>query len=121
MLGLGVLADYHPRLAVAPKPVRQLQDHLPDRLRVLLLVLGFSRLLWLRFFARQDMRTLFQGLAEAFTFFGGVPRELQPIARLGIFLGILSRQSPAFVAQRCGRALPEHQGITAICRTLGEF
>ena len=42
----------------------------------LVVVLGFSRLLWVRFFKRQDMRTLFQGLEEAFAFFGGVPREL---------------------------------------------
>jgi transposase len=42
----------------------------------LVVVLGFSRLLWLRFFKRQDMRTLFQGLEEAFAFFGGVPREV---------------------------------------------
>jgi transposase len=42
----------------------------------LVVVLGYSRLLWLRFFKRQDMRTLFQGLEEAFAFFGGVPREL---------------------------------------------
>ena len=39
-------------------------------------VLGYSRLLWLRFYERQDMRTLFRGLEEAFAFFGGVPREL---------------------------------------------
>lgn len=39
----------------------------------LLVVLGYSRLLWLRFFPRQDMRTLFSGLEEAFAFFGGVP------------------------------------------------
>jgi transposase len=42
----------------------------------LLVVLGYSRLLWLRFFPRQDMRTLFSGLEEAFAFFGGVPKEL---------------------------------------------
>jgi transposase len=42
----------------------------------LLLVLGYSRLLWLRFFAKQDMPTLFTGLEEAFSFFGGVPREI---------------------------------------------
>lgn len=41
----------------------------------LLVVLGYSRLLWLRFYPRQDMRTLFLGLEEAFGFFGGVPRE----------------------------------------------
>ena len=42
----------------------------------LLVVLGYSRLLWLRFFERQDMSTLFAGLEQAFDFFGGVPREI---------------------------------------------
>ena len=42
----------------------------------LVVVLGYSRLMWLRFYERQDMRTLFRGLEEAFAFFGGVPREL---------------------------------------------
>jgi transposase len=42
----------------------------------LLVVLGYSRLLWLRFYPRQDMRTLYSGLEEALTFFGGVPKEM---------------------------------------------
>lgn len=42
----------------------------------LLVVLGYSRLLWLRFYPRQTMETLFRGLEAAFSFFGGVPREL---------------------------------------------
>jgi transposase len=42
----------------------------------LLVVLGYSRLLWCRFYARQDMRTLIGGLEEAFDSFGGVPQEL---------------------------------------------
>lgn len=42
----------------------------------LLVVLSWSRDLWLRFYPRQDMRTLFSGLEEAFRFFGGVPHEL---------------------------------------------
>ena len=42
----------------------------------LLVVLGYSRLLWCRFFARQDMRTLIEGLEDAFRYFGGVPQEL---------------------------------------------
>ncbi len=42
----------------------------------LVVVLGYSRLLWLRFFKRQDMRSLFRGLEEAFHTFGGVPEEL---------------------------------------------
>jgi transposase len=42
----------------------------------LLVVLGFSRLLWVRFYPKQDMQTLISGLEEAFAFFGGVPREI---------------------------------------------
>lgn len=42
----------------------------------LLVVLGYSRLLWLRFFERQTMEVLFAGLEEAFGAFGGVPREI---------------------------------------------
>ena len=41
-----------------------------------LAVLGFSRVLWLQFFSRQTMQHVFEGLEEAFTFFGGVPHEL---------------------------------------------
>jgi len=42
----------------------------------LLVVLGYSRLLWCRFYARQDMVTLMDGLEDAFGYFGGVPHEL---------------------------------------------
>jgi transposase len=42
----------------------------------LLVVLGYSRLLWCRFYPRQDMATLIDGLEEAFVYFGGVPHEL---------------------------------------------
>lgn len=42
----------------------------------LLVVLGYSRLLWLRFYPRQTMQTLMGGVEEAFAYFGGVPREL---------------------------------------------
>ena len=41
-----------------------------------LVVLGFSRILWLQFFSRQTMQEVFEGLEGAFEFFGGVPREL---------------------------------------------
>jgi hypothetical protein len=39
-------------------------------------VLCYSWLLWVRFYPRHDMRTLFEGLETAFAFFGGVPREI---------------------------------------------
>jgi len=42
----------------------------------LLVVLGYSRLLWCRFYPRQDMRTLITGVEDAFSYFGGVPQEL---------------------------------------------
>jgi transposase len=42
----------------------------------LLVVLGYSRLLWMRFYPRQTMTTLIRGLESAFEFFGGVPQEL---------------------------------------------
>jgi len=42
----------------------------------LLVVLGYSRLLWLHFYLRQTMATVTAGLEAAFAFFGGVPREL---------------------------------------------
>jgi transposase len=42
----------------------------------LLVVLGYSRLMWVRFFARQTMAVVMDGLEQAFRFFGGVPREL---------------------------------------------
>lgn len=42
----------------------------------LVVVLGYSRFLWLRFFARQSMQVLFAGLESAFGVFGGVPQEL---------------------------------------------
>ena len=42
----------------------------------LLVVLGYSRLLWLRFYPRQTQAVVQDGLAAAFAYFGGVPREL---------------------------------------------
>ena len=42
----------------------------------LLVVLGYSRVLWCRFYPRQDMRTLIDGIEDAFRYFGGVPQEL---------------------------------------------
>lgn len=41
----------------------------------LMVVLGYSRLLWVQFYPRQTMLTLMRGLEEAFGYFGGVPAE----------------------------------------------
>jgi transposase len=42
----------------------------------LLIVLGHSRLLWVQFYPRQDLRALLHGLEQCFASWGGVPREL---------------------------------------------
>ena len=46
------------------------------RRHALLVVLGHSRLLWLRFYRHQTMEVLTEGLEHAFDRFGGVPAEL---------------------------------------------
>ena len=42
----------------------------------LLVVLGYSRVRWCRLYQRQDLRTLIDGLEDAFRSFGGVPQEV---------------------------------------------
>ena len=42
----------------------------------LLVVLGYSRLLWVHFYPRQTLATIITGLEAAFAYFGGVPHEL---------------------------------------------
>ena len=42
----------------------------------LVVVLGYSRLLWLKFYPRQTLATVIAGLEEAFGYLGGVPTEL---------------------------------------------
>ncbi len=46
------------------------------RRHALVMVLGYSRLLWLRFYPRQTMAVLMEALESAFEAFGGVPEEL---------------------------------------------
>lgn len=51
--------------------------HLPwGKRSALIVVLGYSRLLWVQFYTRQTMRTLMRGLESSFAYFGGVPSEL---------------------------------------------
>ncbi len=42
----------------------------------LVVVLGYSWMLWLQYYERQTMETVVRGLKGAFAFFGGVPAEL---------------------------------------------
>ena len=46
------------------------------RRHALMVVLGYSRRLWLRFYERQTMGVVIRGIEESFAFFGGVPAEL---------------------------------------------
>ena len=41
-----------------------------------MIVLGYSRLLWLRFYTHQTMQVVMHGLESAFSYFGGVPLEI---------------------------------------------
>ena len=41
-----------------------------------IVVLGYSRLMWLRYYERQTMPVVMRGLESAFRYFGGVPSEL---------------------------------------------
>ena len=42
----------------------------------LIVVLGYSRRMWLRFYERQTMPVVIRGLERWFAYFGGVPSEL---------------------------------------------
>ena len=42
----------------------------------LLVVLGYSRRMWLRFYRRQTLLVVMRGLEESFSYLGGVPAEL---------------------------------------------
>jgi len=83
----------------------------------LIVVLGFSRLLWFRFYERQDMRTLFAGLEEAFAFFGGVPRELLFDQMRAVVTRDLRLQSGQLVRNEEFLRFAAHWGFTArACR-----
>ena len=67
-------------------------------------------LLWCRFYPRQDMRTLVDGLEEAFRYFGGVPQEL------------LFDQMKAVITRDLrlrGRRARAQCGVSPLCASLG--
>jgi len=53
----------------------------------LMVVLGYSRLLWVRFYSRKTMRVVMAGLEEAFAYFGGVTHEVLFDQLRGVILG----------------------------------
>jgi transposase len=88
--GITPLRDFIRRLRPAPEPITRFEtepgqqaqvDFAPCRLPwgvryALVVVLGHSRVLWVQFYPRQDLRTVLHGLETCFTSWGGVPREL---------------------------------------------
>jgi len=46
------------------------------RRHALMVVLGYSRRMWLRFYERQTMMVVIRGIEESFPYLGGVPAEL---------------------------------------------
>jgi transposase len=83
----------------------------------LLVVLGYSRLLWCRFYARQDMRTLVSGLEEAFLAFGGVPQELLFDQMKTVITRDLRLEGGALVRNTEFLRFARHWGFTArACR-----
>ena len=95
--GISQLRDYvaQVRPRPAPEPVVRVETEPGHQAQVdfaefdfpwgkrhaLLLVLGYTRLLRLKFYPKQGMRTLFAGLGEAFASFGGVPRGHRTVDR----------------------------------------
>lgn len=90
--GITQLRDYVARVRPRPEPEPVVRFETPPghqaqvdfadfrfpwgKRHALLVVLGYSRLLWLHFYPRQTMATVMAGLEAAFGCFGGVPREL---------------------------------------------
>lgn len=90
--GYSQLRDYVRALRPAPVPAAVVRFETPPghqaqvdfaecrlpwgKRYALVAVLGHSRLLWVQFTPRQDLRTLIDGLTTCFTHWGGVPQEL---------------------------------------------
>jgi transposase len=83
----------------------------------LLVVLGYSRLLWCRFYPRQDMRALIDGLEEAFAYFGGVPQERLFDQMKAVITRDLRLEGGALVRNAEFLRFARHWGFTArACR-----
>lgn len=78
----------------------------------LLVVLGYSRLLWCRFFPRQDFRTLIDGLEQAFQYFGGVPQEVLFDQMKAVITRDLRLQGGALIRNLEFLRFAQHWGFT---------
>ena len=78
----------------------------------LLVVLGYSRVLWCRFSPRQDMATLLDGIEEALLYFGGVPQELLFDQRKAVITRDLRLEGGALVRNAEFLRFAHHWGFT---------
>lgn len=78
----------------------------------LLVVLGYSRLLWCRFYRRQDFPTLVDGLEQAFAYFGGVPHELLFDQMKAVITRDLRLQGGALIRNLEFLRFAQHWGFT---------
>lgn len=78
----------------------------------LLVVLGYSRLLWCRFYPRQDMAALMDGLEDAFRAFGGVPQEVLFDQMKSVITRDLRLQGGALVRNAEFLRFSSHWGFT---------
>jgi len=90
--GITQLRDYVQRVRPHPEPEPLVRFETPPghqaqldfadfrfpwgKRSALMVVLGYSRLLWVKFYSRKTMRVVMAGLEDAFTYFGGVPAEI---------------------------------------------
>lgn len=88
--GVTLLREYVATLRPAPEPLVRFETPPGVQAQVdfaecrfpwgkrfaLMTVLGYSRLLWVQFYPRQDLRTLMLGLEACFASWGGVPEHL---------------------------------------------
>lgn len=101
--GVTQLRDYVQRVRPHPEPEplvrfetppgRQAQLDFADfkfpwgKRYALMVVLGYSRLLWVKFYPRKTMRVVMAGLEEAFAYFGGVVLEILFDQMKGVIVG----------------------------------
>jgi transposase len=88
--GVTQLRAFVRRLRPAPEPVIRFETEPAQQAQIdwahcrmpwgvryaLVVVLGYSRLLWMQFYPRQDLATLLRGLDACFTAWGGTVRDL---------------------------------------------
>ncbi len=87
----------------------------------LIVVLGYSRRMWLRFYERQTMPVVMRGLEAAFTYFGGVPSELlfdqmKAVCQWASFTRTASSRIRRTAWQKQGSVFPNPYGTTAQAR-----